>query len=385
MKSEETKRQLQAKADLDLAENADLYAWLIAKEKYVNELKNGTDKVTASEKAIREIIHYYDNLIRVYQNVINITTNETLTYLTMAKNKSPVKFIVYGYKNGIHQGDVNGIPSTTTYTVRNTKIKVFKVRCSNGYYYTATKLILYIKLRDGNDFKFEVYNVEPYITLIGKLVNQKKRVVDNFNAYCDQLINSNVDPNKIIDTDPYLLAKMFATDYNDTGYYALVASQLALLGLPTTGLNKSITVKIGNQTYDGYIFTNWKGQTFEAGKTYTLPDGKFLYIVTDQGLLRLEPGDNFTIVKIIDPRTGQALNSTMVLPYYYHTDNITADLKGYEELIKQIEELKTTVGGGGSGLADDLNNFWNTLSPELKLVVIACIVLFFVAIIFRRR
>jgi len=175
--------------------------------------------------------------------------------------------------------------------------------------------------------------------------------------------------------DPYAIITMAKND--TTNKLAWSAYQLALLGLPMN-MTAPVTIDVNGTQYSGYLFTSdgFNYTVLEINGTYTVPQGESVYLLTPDGkIVLLQAGDTFKLLNAIDPQTGQELTNLTLTKYVdtsLEAQKILEDVEKLIELYNKALELQTTVSGGpsDSDLANAINNFWGSLSWEVKAVII---------------
>ena len=391
-----------------------LRAWALAKYTMLRALKEGYGVNAAAAKARTAVYRYYLNVTKNIINEANDTAeyfNYTLTeYIRTYNNMSDasgmdkvVALAKYQYYNFNTKKYFGGSTEWCEYgkCVGNSyshtcwkgnppfKVVVKKVNVLGNTFQVKelrTNSSLSSAHSDGfcdkiafKDYRGNihvVYDFTKYIDTLNKINQEYSNIIANINAYADAL---NANKNKINITDlidPYVLAEFLDKDLNNTGYYGFAAAELALLGLNTTGLNKTVTININGVNYTGILFTDWTG-TLEVGKNYTTDDNLWFLVTTDEdGRAVLLPlSGTIKIVKLRDWQ-GNAINKTILTNYVSHSGDIQ---KIYEELekIRQLWqdylEMKTTVGGGGSSgnsWANSINDFWNGLDWQVKALIV---------------
>ncbi len=217
----------------------------------------------------------------------------------------------------------------------------------------------------------EIYNYTAFSNTLNKIDSDYNYVNANIDAVVDNVVNAIVSGQlnetelaMLLGNDPMLLAEIMNMDINTTGYYGLAVGELVLLGIPISGgINATFNITVGNETIDGWLFTDWN-TTFVLGQNYTVPPDVLVYIITPDGkVYRLEEGDVFTINDIRDARTGEQLNSTTIYVYYPLIDSesiewVTQLLEAYNQLWQDYLNLSTIVSGGesnGSSWEDTIN------------------------------
>ncbi len=218
----------------------------------------------------------------------------------------------------------------------------------------------------------ELYNLSEFEEIICKLEDDRSFVENNLYTYFEE-VNQKILEGELNITelasevvDPYALLTMAQNDSANSLVWAQYS--LALMGLQTN-TTAPVTVKIGNETYDGYIFTSYP-TTFEVGHNYTVPNDQAVFILTSDGkLVTLQPGDSFELVRAVDEKTGEELtNLTMrqYTPSSFDPTQYNQELKELIELQKELLDKLTTTGGGGGSLTD----WWNSLDTTTQLLII---------------
>lgn len=153
--------------------------------------------------------------------------------------------------------------------------------------------------------------------------------------------------------DPSTLAQEFATDYEDTGYYAYAAGDLAVQGTNGT-FNESFTIVLNDSTVlNGTLFTDWSPSAtngnFETGHTYQIDQATApVYFATNDGLRLIQ--QDFEITELTNVQTGETVNSTQLENYNRQTADtgLTAEqLAQLLELRQELDEKQANAGGGG--------------------------------------
>jgi uncharacterized protein YneF (UPF0154 family) len=366
----------------DLLQYSRNYVWAKAKYEYIKTYKNTSSTTQAKVAAINAVTEYYDTLVR---NIISYH-NKSITYLMhgmpiytgLSVNKKyiiakgvPGGFDTYG--NNIDEfnttiGTVNCLG--TTYSI----LKPY-VHGRNGYYnqyhWYVPSAIFYSDEQDivSDDQGVKVYDWALYNNLLTAIDSEYQTLSDNANTFFDsieQTVLEQADVDSLI--DPYVLASMMNTDLNTTGYYGYAAAELALAGLPTTGLNKTVTIDVNGTVLEGFLFSSNETVTYEVNKTYD-PASDVVYIAADDGLYKItEP---FTIVNMTS-HDGKPVQNTTVIKYVSHTDNVSAildDLQKVIDLYNEYLEMQAIAGGGASG--GGFMDWWNGLDMTAKIGVIA--------------
>ncbi|AKH97353.1 hypothetical protein [Halanaeroarchaeum sulfurireducens] len=211
--------------------------------------------------------------------------------------------------------------------------------------------------------------------------------IEQLQANVDPLVNATYqqyDPDEIDTTDvlsPTELASRAATEYNSTGYYAFLASQFAMMGY-AGNLPTSHVVEYNGTTYNGSVFyTGDDLSGLETGRLYDPADYAGAFVMayqdgTESATLDLE--GPFTIVEMIDTRTGETVSNATMAEYTYETTNATELLAELERLVDAREEIvaEDTPASGG-GLFDGLDSFLDSLlsgTPTRLLLLAGAVV-----------
>lgn len=401
------------KVGQDFGEYTKNYAWALAKYKALKALSEGKSVEEAKMEARTAVMDYYENITKTLINnfnatvsLLNVTLNE---YNSMAGLSNIDVYTVFKH-HVIYTGITQTIFGLLWYNASNhcwmasTKYYVKKVVFNNISFIIITKDISvcrraysiaelhahikgYFIDEGGNKNSFdsnteeitkvkfagsEVFNSSDFYNAINQIDQAYKEIINEIDTYVENLASAypnGINLTKFI--DPYILASQLSSDLQNYNYSGYAAAELALLGLSTHGLNRTVTILINNTTVTGWLFTDYAG-TIERNQTID-PSGHTWLIVTDNGIYLIkEP------FKIVDLRTldGQQLNNTTLTQYVSaQTDvnKIYAELENITKLWEQYLEMRTTVGGGGSGgsdWADSINNFWNSLDWQVKALII---------------
>ena len=186
--------------------------------------------------------------------------------------------------------------------------------------------------------------------------------------------------------DPRTIATQFSTDWNTTGYYRLAAAEAALSGIPVA-LNSTVCIEYGANEYCGVMFTNWDNVTFTKG-SYTVPSGKFVWLITDDNqLIRIGEGETFEITSLTDS-DGNPIDSTSVYRYVEHSGDVQKaieELQKLNELWEEYMKMQAQVSPPSESILDQLTEWWNSLSTEMKLIVVGGVAVGIIAIIYLLR
>ena len=391
------------------------YAWALAKYTILKSLEQGNTLDAAASKARAAVLKYYLN---VTKNIIE-EMNNTAEYLNFTLNryaeesqgvnavdKAGISFrvkIQWLYFSGscqigenktlTYSGNGNTYHLALTWNKPYLKLQKVNVKVL-GKKYTVLTLAMNIgqnlhfidlKFRDPSGHDTVVYNWNVYANVLNQINNEYNNIVNNINAYVQGLKNSTFNTTDLI--DPYVLATFLDKDYNKTGYYGYAAAELALLGLNTTGLNKTVTISYQGKNLSGFLFTDWTG-TLQVNQTYQPDNNHVWYFVTtdSNGRTLLVPlSGQFKVVSLEDWQ-GHKLNNTTLVNYDPHSGDVQKiyqELEKIETLYEQyLNNLQPAAGGGG--FSAELSNWWNSLDETAKLGVIAvgCVAVY---AIFRRR
>lgn len=389
----------------DLLQYSRNFAWAIAKYTALKTLdyeltQNASDFITAKtiakQKAHQAVYNFYVNVTR---SVI-ANHNETVELLNYSLNyymdNIKIKQIWFGVdpatatflESIVFDPDGNNYEIDSGNIIQLSLLKLyvdkFQVTVLSKTF-DVKRIWIYAKhgttghtvaiLNVSFNHTYVVYNWTLYNTTLNQLDDEYNMINANIDAYIDGLAQdyvNNWNITKLI--DPYILASLLNNAFNETGYYGYAAAELALLGLNTTGINKTIIITVydGNTTtLEGWLFTDWQG-TLETGKNYFADPAYKWFFVADGGIYDLT-GYNFTVGTIRDWRGNELANVTL-LRYVSHSGDV---LRMYEELamIRQLyEEYVNNLQAMAAGAGDNsfsLSAWWNSLDQTAKLGVIA--------------
>jgi len=387
------------------------YAWALAKYNIIKALEQGDSLDAAASKARMAVYKYYLNVTKNIIEEINTTSkylNYTLNeHYKEAKDVSgtidrlylkvicDIKWcrVGYNYKSQTindyivwHEPPIKIV--TAKVTILGQKFNVLKLEPNAKLYGMISQNVFGFSI--GNrDIKADVdtivYDWNVYNKVLNQINNEYNNIINNIDAYVQGLKNKTFNTTDLI--DPYVLATFLNKDWNKTGYYGYAAAELALLGLPTTGLNKTVTISYDGKTMSGFLFTDWTGK-IEVNKSYTADGNHVWYFVTtdDQGHTLLVPLKGQFKVTGLQDWQGHKLNNTTLVNYDPHSGDIQ---KIYEELEKietlyeqYLNNLQPAASGGG--LTADIYNWWNSLDETAKIgvIVVGCVAVY---AILRRR
>ncbi|AKG92396.1 TPA_asm: VP4-like membrane fusion protein [Geoglobus ahangari pleomorphic virus 1] len=421
----------------DLLKYSENYAWALAKYNALKVIdyeltQNGSDFVTAKtlakQKAHEAVYNYYLNLtkniialanesaelvnysvgyyvqnIGVSDIVIDVVDTQIGQVSTETVDKVEYhpswnqKVLAFRWVNGnLNLNQENWVKDylvirTSTVTVLGDTYSIKRPFAwftyngyNNGNWYLATITVVF----NGTE---TVYDFNQYQTILNQIDSEYNMVNANIDAYIDGLAQDYVNQWNITALiDPYILASMLNNDLNQTGYYGYASAELALMGLNTTGINKTINITVydanGNATtLEGWLFTDWTG-TLESGQNYTADSNYLWFFVSDGGLYDLK-GYNFTVGAIKDWQGNELTNVTLTR-YVSHSGDV---LKMYDELaqIRQLYEEYINnlqaMAAGGSGGGSSLSEWWASLDQAAKIGIIAIGAVGVYAILGRRR
>jgi hypothetical protein len=200
-----------------------------------------------------------------------------------------------------------------------------------------------------------VVNGTRSAALFSEIANANSQMKSNLDLWVGNYHSSYTagDINETDLLDPSTLAQEFATDYEDTGYYAYAAGDLAVQGTNGT-FNESFTIVLNDSTVlNGTLFTDWEpsatGGSFETGTTYQIDNATApVYFATNDGLRLIQ--QDFEITEMTNVQTGETVNSTQLQDYNRQTadTSLTADqLAQLLELRQELDEKQAQAGGGG--------------------------------------
>jgi len=379
---------------IDLAEefvnSVRTFAIVHAKAVFIKEYSKTHDKNISKQKALKAADDIFENAIKNVQNTINFRDNYTINlfrklghskiYVNMGTvtvmANCETRFTPKYFDPSTIRVD-NGVPTAIFYG----KAYAAWSNPSDATWWSHRLPLTDVNITVGNKH----YVVFTKYNIIDKLKFAEKQVHDNLDKYFENVVLNNNSLNSTV-LDPYVLAQEFSTSYKKTGYYGYAAAMLAMSGMPTAGLSKTVSIKVGNKTLSGFMFTDFN-TTLTKNKTYNLGD-HLMWMVTQDGLYKLPKGTNFTVVDLRDWR-GNELNSTNIQRYTDHLLDNYNITKSIEDLIKHEDEIireidnQTTVVGGGNKWANALNNFWDSLDWQVKAIIVFAAILAVLAIIGR--
>lgn len=427
----------------DMANKTKNYAWSLAQYTLVKELEEGLNsgltfdqaKVRAKTEAISRISEYYLNLSKnavfEYEKAIEYYN---ATYRVLASRAMPEAIAVgtmcclqkgakclgtakyFEFESGqylfyytaravVEAPECSDISykdytATVVYPDGHTEgailggmpkpeIEKRTYSCSGlggfEYYYLKFPTWGYYGSRIPNDINRMTKNLTATLT---SLCNAYNQVVDNIAAYSESItetIYKSGDPAKYL--DPATIAYFLNTGYNETGYYGYAALSAAMLGLNLTNLNYTVKIHFDDKTVEGILFTDWNG-TLEVGKTYYADPSYMWYILTTSGSMLPFAGYNFTILELRD-KEGKLINKTILVHYVDHTGDIQDIYKELDKLMKIYREYVNMTASLQAqqqpGIFDQLSSWWNSLTTEQKMLVVAGAGLGFILLIYALR
>lgn len=213
-----------------------------------------------------------------------------------------------------------------------------------------------------------VLSTEPYWSIVNSAKSQSNQVLANMDPYVDevyaQYAAGEINSTNLAMNDPTVIANEASTSLNSTGYYGHASIMLASLGAGGD-VNVSHTVETSDGTVmNGTLFytaqdapeTGWATNT-----TYNFSDynGTFYYSVARNdgtaGIVDLENyGENFTLTKATNTKTGESVETTVVHRYTYDSTNVSAlaeEIERLQELREEYEHQKTSAAGGSGPLS----------------------------------
>lgn len=189
------------------------------------------------------------------------------------------------------------------------------------------------------------------------LQSKESQVEANAEAYASSLYNAT--QNGTANVSDYVsgatLAQEYATNYNDTGFYAYLVGFSATQGMAIPDLENTslMTIQTATDTYQGLLMSQEAPSSgvWEVGVTYHTADigGKQFVATTDGQLVELE--GEFSITSMEGP-DGESINSTTSQEFNY---TVTNESPNYLELQEDLRALRTEIenieplGGSGGG------------------------------------
>jgi hypothetical protein len=217
------------------------------------------------------------------------------------------------------------------------------------------------------------------------IVQANDQMTTNINTWVGNTYPSytagDIDESDLV--DPVTLSQEFATDYEDTGYYAYAAADLALQGTNGT-FNESFVLTLhsgsagrtSDETLEGALFTDWAPEstngTFVTGNRYNASNSSSLvYFATNDGL-RIVEGE-FTIESMTNVRTGESTDSTELQEYNRQTADAGWSEEQRQQLLdiqEQLNEIQAQAVGGGGGDGTSSGNFLDSI-PGIDAIAAA--------------
>jgi len=398
----------------DFGEYTKNYAWALAKFRALEALKAGKTLTEAKTAAKLAVMDYYYNVTQSLVNnfdatntLLNRTLNEYKNYAGVSEIRAVsdrFNWDDYGSLDWFElifdptNQEWSGIPHESNPYIGNDGVIEVEIYLNPqnmliaGKSWSINTLWGYIKWKDykgGGRVKYysmdyriktveyagvKVYNTTLFYSAIQQIDTAYNQIINEIDLYVDNLAASvNLTAINISDYyDPYIMASQFNTDLNASGYAGYAAAELALLGFNTTGINKTITIQIGNKTFSGWLFTTWGGM-LQTNSTYTADIGKW-YILTDNGLYEIPQGATFKVVALKDI-SGNPMTNTTLKSYTSATADtakIYDELAALRQLWEEYLQLQPIAGGGAStGSGFNFSEWWNNLGTMGQLGVIA--------------
>jgi|Deesub1362B_J571_1020462.scaffolds.fasta_scaffold00189_35 hypothetical protein len=365
------------------------YAWALAKYEAVKALKEGKTVAEAQAAARNAVINYYANVSKTVVNTHNATINLLLAIqsnYSATAGLSSFEFIdsqgskyYYDTNSGTWKFYLAGNWYAPSFNTGTNTVTIA------GKTYSYTKMYLrYDKTGSGTFYNYDVrtvkyagavvYDRTGFDNAVSAINSAYNEIINNVDAYVQNLANQvNLAQINLTDIiDPYQLASLMNSDYNATGYYGYAAAELALLGLNTAGINKTIVIEVNGTQYEGFLFTDWQG-VLETNKTYTANASYKYFIAVDGGLYEIPAGENFTVLAIRD-FNGNTLNNTTLKSYtsaLQDVNQIYDELAALRQLWQEYIEMQAIMaGGGGSSGGFDFSAWWASLDQTAKLGVV---------------
>ena len=394
----------------DFGEYTKNYAWTLAKYTALKALKEGKTLTEAKAEAKLAVSDYYFNVTKTLvnnfeaaNNVLNISLSDHQTYAGISEIRATTyQFTALGYNGNWFEVIFNPTQNMWTASVHDRSpyysadaIAYAKIYLKQENTSVAGKLWTFnvlwgetkwidkgsrksflwdAKIKTVHYAGIEVYNNTKFYSAIQQIDNAYNMIINEIDLYIDNLAASVDLTNVTIEDyyDPYILASQFNSDLNESGYAGYAAAELALLGFNTTGINKTITISIGNRTVSGWLFTTWSG-TLQTNTTYSADIGEW-YILTDNGLYKIPAGTMFKVVALRD-MAGNELTNTTLKSYTSATADtakIYDELAALRQLWEEYLQLQPIAGGGAStGSGFNFSEWWNNLGTMGQLGVIA--------------
>lgn len=203
---------------------------------------------------------------------------------------------------------------------------------------------------------FDLDEAEAYARDLKNASNQIEANAEKWvNGTYSNFTSGNLNATEYI--NPLTLAQEYATQYNQSGYFAYAAASLASIGYEIPDLNQtgSMVVAYNGSTYTGLLASQNTppNGTWEAGRTYDADLIQGVQVLLTQSSGQIELDGTFQILEI-QTVNGTQINSTTSQTYSYQTINNTQYLNLQEQLTELRKELESreppAAGGGGGGL-----------------------------------
>lgn len=220
---------------------------------------------------------------------------------------------------------------------------------SSGYLSDSQMASIRTHPADDNMEVYLVYDKSMFDRLYVEMDEQNEYMVQNLNLYANELMLSNVNASHLL-IDPDIILAMTA-DINETQDYSVSVAELALLGYSVSGNYTDRYLleycpETGNcVTLEGILVADGD-MTVTKGEEYNQSG----YIITNDGIIRLDGSGNFTVQNIVN-NYGTELNETSLIAYNAQSMDITAldaEIAGLRNLLQQVIDNEP-IGGGSGG------------------------------------
>jgi len=375
----------------DFAGESDAYVWTVVKARYIEYVMSGMDRIEAIDKTLQILDSIYYNRTKTvfsYESMHAASVVEAwnANYEANQACNNACTLISDPDERSACISACNEPPyfknSAGTSTSRSQTIVLLNktFTCSLGTFDYKVPTFSQIISTSGG----VVFDEQDYIDLANILCSLRDNLRDNAYNY---LLAVSVNVTNVSDIlDPITMAVQFSTDWNTTGYYRFAGAEAALTGIPIT-LNSTVCFEYNATEYCGVMFTNWDNITFTKGD-YTVPSGKFVWLITeDNKLIRIGEGETFEITSLTDAE-GNPVNSTRVYRYVEHSGDVNKaveELQKLSELWKEYLDMQAQVSPPSESILDQLTEWWNSLTTEQKVLVVAGAGLGFILLIYALR
>jgi hypothetical protein len=363
----------------NFAKDTRAVAWSDAKLSLADSLNNGSNLTEAKKAWNESVMDYYGPKYKdAYNQYSKISSTTEYIWKADSANVTWSNSEIVGWVTvNVGKYDHGGTTTYENITVRSpvlsdgaggyhawagfTKIYTSNVTYSNFYLPQEDNSTTNIEIRNTNSITWYNATGSTYLQwsdssdAAAQWNQQASQVKNSGMPYVEEVYNK-YKSGEINSTDilgASELAGRASTSYNSTGYYGFAAVEMATLGWESD-LNTSFSVGMNGTTYDGYVFYSGDEQiTFQNGTEYdpSSYNGSFYMTAqTSNGSKVLPLDQNFTVNRLTDPTTGEALNETTTESYTYAGGNASefqSELESLAQLRAQLKKQESASAGGG--------------------------------------